>query len=111
VVRYIPSRGDIIWLNFTPQTGHELSGRRPAFVVSPKSYNEKVGLGIFCPIMSQAKDYPFEVKITENQKISGVILTDQIKNLDWKARDAEFIFKMEENIINEVLNKIRTLIT
>jgi mRNA interferase MazF len=81
VKNYIPERGDIVWLNFTPQTGHEQMGRRPAIVISPFDYNEKVGLGLFCPITSKIKGYPFEVKI-ENKKIDGVVLSDQIKSLD-----------------------------
>ncbi len=106
---YIPERGDIIWLDFTPQSGHEQMGKRPAIVVSPKEYNEKVGLGLFCPITSKEKGYPFEVKI-ENKKIDGVILSDQLKSLDWKSRNAEFIVKAKKEEINEVIEKISVLI-
>ena len=106
---YIPERGDIVWLNFNPQSGHEQQGKRPAIVISPKEYNEKVGLGLFCPITTKIKDYPFEVKI-ENKKIDGVILSDQIKSLDWKTREIEYITKITPEKINEVINKINVLL-
>lgn len=108
--QYIPGRGDIIWLTFNPQAGHEQSGRRPAVVISPKSYNEKVGLAILCPITSQKKNYPFEVEIPEGIGVQGVILSDQIKNLDWRIRKAEFIAMLPKEIMREVLAKIEVLI-
>ena len=79
--KYAPERGDVVWLNFDPQSGSEQKGKRPAIVISPKVYNEKVGLGLFCPITTKVKNYPFEIKITSN-KISGVVLSDQIKSFD-----------------------------
>ncbi len=79
---YIPDRGDIVWLSFDPQKGHEQSGRRPALILSPMSYNARVGLAICCPITSQVKGYPFEVNIPEGTPLQGVILSDQIKSLD-----------------------------
>jgi len=106
---YIPERGDIVWLNFTPQTGREQQGRRPAIVISPQSYNKKVGLALFCPITSKQKDYPFEVKIN-NEKIKGVVLSDQIKSLDWQLRDIEFITKATDENMNEVIKKLIVLI-
>ena len=107
--KYSPERGDIVWLNFDPQSGHEQKGKRPAVVISPKEYNEKVGLGLFCPITSKIKNYPFEVKI-EYEKIDGVILSDQIKNLDWKTREIEFITKLTSEKIDEVISKISVLL-
>jgi len=107
--KYSPERGDIVWLNFNPQSGHEQEGKRPAVVISPKEYNEKVGLGLFCPITSKIKNYPFEVRV-ENKKIDGVILSDQIKSLDWKTREIEFITKITPEKINEVINKINVLL-
>jgi len=107
---YIPERGDIVWLNFNPSSGHEQQGKRPAFVVSPEKYNEKTGLGLFCPVTSKIKDYPFEVKIN-NKKIKGVVLADQIKNLDWKTRNIEFIIKEPPEKIEEIVNKISALIS
>jgi len=87
---YIPERGDIVWINFDPQSGHEQKGKRPAIVLSPKEYNKKVGLGLFCPITSKIKNYPFEVEIS-SKKINGVVLSDQIKSFDWRTREIEFI--------------------
>ncbi len=107
---YVPERGDIVWLNFDPQLGDEQSGRRPALVISPKIYNEKTGLALFCPITSQVKNYPFEVSLPANLEIDGVILADQIKNLDWKIRNAEFISKLPDIALSETLNKINVLI-
>ena len=107
--KYSPQRGDIVWLNFNPQSGHEQKGKRPAAVISPKEYNEKTGLGLFCPITSKIKDYPFEVKIA-NEKINGAVLSDQIKSLDWKAREIEFIAKMTSEKTNEIINKISVLL-
>jgi len=107
---YIPDRGDIVWLSFNPKAGHEQSGRRPALVISLQAYNGKTDLAIFCPITSTAKDYPFEVKISDSLEIQGVILSDQIKSLDWKIRKAEFICKLPKIALTETLNKINVLI-
>jgi mRNA interferase MazF len=107
---YSPDRGDAVWLNFSPKAGHEQSGRRPAVVVSQKSYNRKVGLGLFCPITSQIKGYPFEVLIPAGMSISGVVLSDQIKSLDWQVRDAQFICKLPVSTMSEVLKKLSTLL-
>ena len=110
MVMYIPDRGDIVWLQFDPQSGHEQAGRRPALTLSPKAYNEKVGLAIFCPVTSQEKGYPFEVKISE-ETIQGVILADQVKSLDWKKREAKFIVKAPVKAVNEVIILLRTLVS
>lgn len=107
---YTPDRCDVVWIDLNPSAGHEQAGRRPAFVISPKQYNSKVGLAIFCPITSQPKNYPFEVNIPEGLKISGVILADQIKNLDWKIRDVKFICKLSSEIFEEVKIKYNTLV-
>ena len=93
-----------------PQSGHEQSGRRPALTLSPSSYNRKVGLAIFCPITSQVKGYPFEVLIPKGLKASGAILSDQVKSLDWKARNAAKICRISGDIIEEVLEKIGLLL-
>lgn len=108
--KYVPDCGDIVWLNFNPQAGHEQSGRRPALVISPQAYNEKTNLALFCPITNQKKGYPFEVTIPDNLEISGVVLSDQIKNLDWKTRKAEFICKLPKTELTETLNKLSVLI-
>jgi mRNA interferase MazF len=107
--KYIPERGDIVWLNFDPQTGHEQKGKRPAIVISQKEYNEKVNLGLFCPITSKEKNYPFEVKI-KNRKIDGVVLSDQIKSLDWTKRSIEYITRAADEEIDEIINKLNVLI-
>jgi len=109
--KYVPQRGDLVWLNFNPQSGHEQSGRRPALVLSPIEYNEKVGLALLCPVTSQIKGYPFEVKIPEGFPVMGAVLSDQIKNLDWKVREASFILKLPDNLLNEVLSKIAVLLS
>lgn len=107
---FIPDTGDIVWLTFNPQAGHEQAGKRPALVLSPASYNQKVSLAVFCPITSQIKGYPFEVKIPDGLNIRGVVLSDQVKNLDWKARKAEFICKLHEKEMDEVLQKLMTIL-
>jgi mRNA interferase MazF len=110
IMAYIPDSGDIVWIMFNPQAGHEQAGHRPALILSPKAYNGKVGLAILCPITSQVKGYPFEVKISEGLEIGGAVLSDQVKSLDWKARQAKFICKLPFENFNEVVKKLSTLI-
>src|SRR5919206_1575948 len=107
---YIPDSGDIVWITFNPQAGHEQAGRRPALVLSPAAYNGKVSLAILCPITSQIKGYPFEVVIPAGLEISGAILSDQVKSLDWKARKAEFRGKLPAAAYHEVVQKLNALI-
>jgi len=107
---YIPAKGDIVWLNFRPQSGREQSGRRPAVVISPLEYNKKVGLAIFCPITSQIKGYPFEVLLPDNYLTKGAIIADQIKSLDWQSRNAEFIEAIDSTLFEEISNKLKLLI-
>jgi mRNA interferase MazF len=87
-IEYVPEAGDLIWIDFTPQAGNE-GGRRPALVLSPALYNAKTGLAVMCPITSHAKGYPFEVAVPAGLKIRGAVLSDHMKNLDWRARRAE----------------------
>ena len=108
--KYVPSRGDVVWLSFNPQSGHEQSGHRPAIVISPKEYNAKVGLAICCPITSKIKNYPFEVRIILKNKINGVILSDQLKSLDWEKREAKFIAKAPKVVLEETIEKLNLLI-
>lgn len=108
--RYIPERGDIVWVEFSPQAGHEQAGERPAIVISPAAYNKKTGLSLMCPVTSKVKGYPFEVMLPENLEIAGVILADQIKSLDWQARNARFVCKAPKEIVREVLAKIGVLL-
>ena len=107
---YVPESGDIVWIAFHPQAGHEQAGHRPALVLSPKAYNGKVGLALLCPITSHVTGYPFEVLMPEGLEIEGVILSDQVKSLDWKARKAKFSCKLPPEKFNEVINKLTTLI-
>lgn len=110
MARYVPDRGDAVWLQFDPQAGHEQAGRRPALVVSPASYNSKVGLALVCPITSQVKGYPFEVLLPPSAKVTGVVLADQIKSLDWRARKARQILRLPDHVIQQVLQKLHTLL-
>jgi mRNA interferase MazF len=105
----VPERGDFVWLDFQPQAGHEQAGRRPALVLSPHAYNAKVGLAICCPVTSQAKGYPFEVPVGA-ANLSGVVLADQVKSLDWRVRRAEFIAAAADDVLAEVLGKVRAII-
>ena len=107
---YVPERGDAVWITLNPQAGHEQAGRRPALVVSPAAYNGKVGLALLCPITSQVKGYPFEVLIPARLKVSGAILSDQVKSLDWRSRRAELICRIPESAISEVLQKVGVLL-
>jgi len=108
---YVPQRGDIIRITLNPRTGHEQSGRRPALVLSPATYNGKVGLAVLCPLTNQIKGYPFEVLLPPGLSITGAILADQVKNLDWRARDAELICSLPRRTIVEVLQKLAALLS
>jgi mRNA interferase MazF len=105
---FVPDRGDIIFLNFCPQSGRKQSGVRPTLVLSPKIYNQKTNLCVCCPITKQTKNYPFEILFKGNN-VSGVILADHIKNLDWVVRKAKFVEKSPPEIYKKVLQKIITL--
>lgn len=109
VKKYIPKRGDLLWINFNPQSGREQKGKRPALVVSSSEYNKVSGLIVVCPITSHTKMYPFEVSLHDN-RIEGVILSDQIKNFDWETRGAKFIEKVNTNTLESVLHKISELL-
>ena len=106
----MPSRGDIVWLQFDPQSGHEQSGHRPALVVSPRIYNSTVGLALVCPITSRVKGYPFEVLLPEGGQTQGAILSDQLKSLDWRARQATRIERVPDALMQEVAARIMPLI-
>lgn len=99
-----------MWLTFNPQAGHEQAGRRPAVVLSPAPYNGKVGLAIFVPITTKVKGYPFEVEIPEGLPVRGVILSDQVKSLDWRAREADFTCELPSHTVDEVLQKLNALL-
>ena len=106
-----PNRGDLIWVSLNPQAGHEQAGRRPALVLSPVEYNSRVGLALMCPVTSRAKGYPFEVALPTDLDVTGVILADQIKSLDWRVRRAEIACRVPKSVIDEVLGKLTTLLS
>lgn len=108
---YVPERGEVVWITLNPQAGHEQAGRRPAVVLSPSAYNGKVGLALLCPITTQEKGYPFEVKVPAGLGVTGVILADQVKSLDWRVRKAERICTLPRGVIAEVLGKLNTLLS
>lgn len=107
---YVPERGDVVFISLNAQAGHEQAGRRPALVLSPASYNKKVGLTLLCPITDQIKGYPFEVDLPPGLKMTGTVLCDQIKILDWRAREATKIAVLPAEIVTQVLDKARTLL-
>jgi mRNA interferase MazF len=107
---YVPERGDAVWITLDPQAGHEQAGRRPALVLSPSAYNGRVGLGLFCPITSQVKGYPFEVPLPVGSPVSGVVGADQVKSLDWRARKAARIGAVSEEVVAQVLQRLQTLL-
>ena len=106
-----PRRGDLIWLGFTPQTGREQAGRRPALVLSPEAYNRKTGLALICPVTSKVKGYPFEVPVSTTAGVQGVVLADQLRSLDWRARRAEWIEQAQPKVVEKVLKLLDTLLT
>ncbi len=107
---YLPARGDLVWLPFTPQGGHEQAGHRPALVVSPAAYNRRVGLAVCCPVTSQVKGYPFEVVLPKGLGVEGAVLSDQVKSLDWRARRARRIGAVPRAVLEETVGKILALI-
>ena len=108
--QYVPERGDIVWLQFTPQAGHEQAGHRPALVISPRSYNRRVGLALFCPVSSQVKGYPFEVALPPGLKATGAILSDQVKSLDWRVRKAKRVCTVPDGVLEETIARVLALV-
>lgn len=108
---YIPERGDAVWITLDPQAGHEQAGRRPALVLSPSAYNGRVGLALFCPITNQVKGYPFEVLIPGGCPVTGVVGADQVKSLNWRARQAARIGEVPEEVVTQVLQRLQALLT
>lgn len=107
---YVPDAGDLVWIDFTPQVGREQAGRRPAVVLSPRSYNERASLAVMCPITSKSKGYPFEVALPVGGRVRGVILSDHLKSLDWRERNAEKAGRLGPFILSEVLERISSLL-
>ena len=108
-VSTIPKRVDAVIIDFDPQKGSEQAGRRPALVLSPSNYNDKVGLALVCPITRQVKGYPFEVDIPDGLAVDGVILADHIKSFDWRARNAQIVCSLPDNVVGKVLAMLNTL--
>ncbi len=105
-----PDRGDVVWIDMHPQAGHEQSGRRPALVLSPANYNARSRLALFCPITSQVKGYSFEVRIPEGLEVSGAILADQVKSLDWAARRVKPLTALPAAVVADVVAKLQALL-
>jgi mRNA interferase MazF len=110
VSRYVPRAGDLIWLDFDPQAGREQAGRRPALVLTPFSYNAKSSLAVVCPITGQKKGYPFEVDLPTGAKISGAILSDHLRSVDWERRHADFAGKIPGEVMRVVQERVAALL-
>lgn len=107
---YVPERGDAVWVTLDPRAGHEQAGRRPALVISPAAYNGRVGRALLCPITNQAKGYPFEVALPDRLAVSGVVLADHVKSLDWRARKVTKICAVPEEIVTDVVSRLGALL-
>ncbi len=107
---YVPARGDLIWLQCNPPAGHEQADHRPAVVISPSSYNRRVGLALCCPVTSHVKGYPFEVLLPAGLGVEGAILADQTKSLDWRVRKARRIANLPADVLHETVGKILALV-
>lgn len=108
--RYVPDRGDLVWLDFDPQAGHEQAGHRPGLVLSPALYNGRSGLALICPITSRRRGYPFEVPLPSGGPVDGVVLSDHVRSADWRSRRAKFIAKVDVDAFEEVRAKLAALI-
>jgi mRNA interferase MazF len=108
---YIPQCGDAVRISLNPQAGHEQAGRRPAVVLSPRNYNGKTGLAILCPVTSHIKGYPFEVVLPDGLPVSGAVLSDQVKSLDWRVRNTELICTLPDEVISEIIQKLGALLS
>lgn len=107
---YVPDRGDLVWITLNPIAGHEQAGRRPAMVISPRSYNRTTGLCVLCPATRQAKGYAFEVEIANPDGTTSVVLADHLRNVDWKARNIQLIHRISEAELSEVVARIDALL-
>lgn len=107
---YVPERGDLIWIEFSPQAGHEQAGRRPALTLSSRSYNRTRGFALLCPITSRPRNYPFEIEVISDCNITGVVMSDQVKSTDWRARYARYAGKASPSVVDEVIAQIAALL-
>lgn len=110
MTQYCPARGDLILLDFNPQSGHEQAGKRPALVISDDMFNQVTGFAVVCPVTNQAKNYPFEVPVAGSKKTTGVILADQFKSLDWKSRNAHTIDSVSVATVDAVVSLVAKII-
>ena len=108
---WVPDRGDVVWITMNPTLGHEQAGHRPALVLSPATYNEKTDLALLCPITSRVKGYPFEVPLPPGLPVGGVVLADQVKNLDWRSLSAEFACRLPGEDVERALRALGRLLT
>jgi len=108
--RYVPNAGDLAWFSFSPQSGREQAGRRPALVVSPRTYNGPAGLCVVCPVTTLSKGYPFEVPLPAGLAVSGVVLSDHVKSADWRTRNAEYAGAAPAELLDEVRSKLGPLL-
>jgi len=107
---YVPDRGDLVWAQFNPQAGHEQAGIRPAVILSPREYNNASGLALMCPVTSRIKGYPYEVILPPGGPMAGAILSDQLKSLDWRARQVRHAGRVQSPVMAEVMAKVKTLL-
>ena len=110
MAQYVPDTGDLVWVNFTPQAGHEQAGHRPGLILSPVEYNRKVGLAIISPVTSKQKGYPFEVELPVRAPITGVVLADQLRSIDWRARGVRKAGRAPAHVVDEVRDRIGALL-
>jgi mRNA interferase MazF len=109
VEKYIPQKGDLVILTFDPQAGHEQQGRRPALIISNDLFNERVGLAIACPITNTDRNFPFHVAVN-SEHLSGFIMSEQVKSIDYNARKVKYIAKVDDDILNHVLGLVESII-
>jgi len=107
---YVPHTGDLVWFSFSPQAGREQAGRRPALILSPRSYNAKTGLCLDCPVTGQVKGYPFEVVLPARLPVGGVVLSDHVKSADWRVRRAEYVGAAPADVLDEVRARLQPLL-
>ncbi|MCM1982416.1 type II toxin-antitoxin system PemK/MazF family toxin [Lyngbya confervoides] len=107
---YVPKRGDFVWLQFNPQSGYEQMGRRPALVLSHGAFNKRMGCVFVCPVSNTQHQNPFYVPVPEEEAVTGVIMADQLRSLDYKARKAEYMGDCPEPVLNDVLRRIKPII-
>lgn len=107
---YVPRRGDVVWMNFDPQIGHEQAGHRPALILSSRAFNLRMGMAIVCPITNRSKRHRFEIPMPDHMRVKGVLLAHQVKSLDWRARNAEVIARAPTSVVDEVLKIVRSIL-